>query len=50
MAAEEDFDGAIGFLQRDRMTLAVVGRVIVLLRDLRLVAAGEHGGEAASRE
>jgi hypothetical protein len=49
VAAEEDFDLPVAFLQSDRMALAVIGR-IVLLGHLRLIATGEQHCEAAGRQ
>ena len=50
IAAEEYLDGALAFLQRDRMTLAIVGRIFLLRDLLRLIAAGQHRREAADRQ
>ena len=37
IAAEEDFDGALAFLQRDRMALAIIGRDRLVVAATRCV-------------
>ena len=49
IAADEDLDGAIALAQRDRMPLAVIGRVGGLRRGGVLIAPREQRGDRGER-